>query len=62
MSKFLIYLVIGIAALVLLFAGLRTFLILIGFLVIGIVGLVLFFGGLVGIQRAMNDLAGGDEE
>ena len=62
MLKAVMYLVIGIAALVLLFEGLRALLILIGLLVIAIVGLVLFFGGLVGVQRAMNDLARRDEE
>ena len=62
MLKVVMYLLIGIAALVLLFEGLRALLILIGLLVIAIVGLVLFFGGLVGVQRAMNDLARRDEE
>ena len=62
MLKVVMYLVIGIAALVLLFEGLRALLILIGLLVFAIVGLVLFFGGLVGVQRAMNDLARRDEE
>lgn len=62
MLKVVMYLVIGVAALVLLFEGLRALLILIAFLVIPSVGLVLFFGGLAGIQRAINDLAGRDEE
>ena len=62
MLKFVMYLVIGIAGLVLLFEGLRVLLVLIAFLVIGSVGLVLFFWGLSGIQRAMTDLANRDKK
>lgn len=62
MLKFVMYLAIVIAGLVLLFEGLRALLVLIAFFVIGSVGLVLFFGGLSGIQRAMTDLANHDKK